>query len=114
MIQADPYSPILINPETLKDFLSLLGKRWTFLIIYNLSIQPRRFTDLKETLGINSRSLTLCLQKLEMEGLIEKVVPQGGNAKRSAYHLTETGEELVIILGNLEMWRKEHKTIARK
>lgn len=109
MTQADPYSPVLINPETLKDFLSLLGKRWTFLIVYNLSIQPRRFTDLKKTLGINSRSLTLCLQKLEREGLIEKVVPQGGNTKRPAYHLTESGDKLVVILGTLEMWRKEHK-----
>ena len=110
MTQAVHYHPVLINPETLKDFPSLLGKRWTFLIIYNLSIRPRRFTDLKKALGVNSRSLTLSLQKLERDGLIEKVVPKGSNGKRPAYHLTETGEKLVLILGTLESWRKEYKT----
>ncbi len=69
----------------------LLSDTWTMLIMRALTEGPKRFSELKIWLDtISTRTLTLKLQKLTIEGLIEKT-PDG------LYKVTEKGAGLKII-----------------
>ncbi len=69
----------------------LLSDTWTMLIMRALTEGPKRFSELKIWLDtISTRTLTLKLQKLSAEGLIEKT-PEG------LYTVTKKGSGLKII-----------------
>lgn len=68
----------------------LLSDTWTMLVMHALADGPKRFCELEITLpGISTRTLTLKLQKLTEEGLIEK--------QDAAYQATHKGAGLKII-----------------
>lgn len=68
----------------------LLSDTWTMLIMHALTEGPKRFCELEASLpGISTRTLTLKLQKLTAEGLIEK--------SESNYQATKKGAGLKII-----------------
>lgn len=70
---------------------SLLSDTWTMLIMHALTTGPKRFCELEAELnGISTRTLTLKLQKLTSEDLVEKN-PDG------AYRATKKGAGLKII-----------------
>jgi DNA-binding HxlR family transcriptional regulator len=51
----------------------LLSDSWTMLIVYQLNTGPKRFCELERALeGISTRTLTLKLNKLIEEGMVEK------------------------------------------
>lgn len=82
--------------------LELVGERWALLLIRDLLVGPKRFSDLHRGLpGIPTNILTARLKELEEGGLVRRTVlprPAGG----VAYELTEYGRELedsVITLG---------------
>lgn len=82
--------------------LELVGERWALLLIRDLLVGPKRFSDLHRGLpGIPTNILTARLKELEEGGLVRRTVlprPAGG----VAYELTEYGRELeasVIMLG---------------
>ena len=69
----------------------LLSDTWTMLIMRALTEGPKRFCELEAWLGkISTRTLTLKLQKLTTEGLVEKL-PDG------YYKATQKGAGLKII-----------------
>lgn len=69
---------------------TLLSDTWTMLIMHALTEGPKRFCELEKELdGISTRTLTLKLQKLTAEGLIEK--------SESNYQATKKGAGLKII-----------------
>lgn len=69
----------------------LLSDTWTMLIMHALTTGPKRFCELEaELAGISTRTLTLKLQKLISEQLIEK--NQSG-----IYMATKKGSGLKII-----------------
>lgn len=54
--------------------LELLGERWAILILRELLLGPRRFSELKGDLtGISANVLTQRLAELEQRGLVRKV-----------------------------------------
>jgi DNA-binding HxlR family transcriptional regulator len=82
--------------------LEAVGGRWTLLIVRELLIGPRRFTDLETNLpGVPSSLLGGRLRELETAGLIQKrrLPPP---AASTVYELTEGGralEEVVLAMG---------------
>jgi DNA-binding HxlR family transcriptional regulator len=82
--------------------LEVLGGRWTLLIVRELLIGPRRFTDLQGNLpGISSTLLGERLRELEAAGLVRRrqLLPP---AASTVYELTEAGravEEVVLAVG---------------
>lgn len=72
----------------------LVGERWALLIIRDLLVGARRFSDLHRGLPkIPTNILTSRLKELEASGIVRRVVrerPQSG----VAYELTERGREL--------------------
>lgn len=83
---------------------SLLGERWTLLVMRDLSVGPRRFKDLQEGLpGIPTSLLTGRLRELEKAGAVARRaggLPDGG----VLYGLTPRGAELTPILDALGRW----------
>jgi DNA-binding HxlR family transcriptional regulator len=82
--------------------LDLIGERWTLLIVRELLIGPKRFTDLQAGLpGIPSSLLGARLGELRQAGLIEqRRLPRP--AASMVYELTDKGialEETITALG---------------
>lgn len=82
--------------------LEVLGGRWTLLIVRELLIGARRFTDLEANLpGIPSSLLGERLRDLEAAGLVHKRrLPRP--AASTVYELTDAGralEEVVLSVG---------------
>jgi DNA-binding HxlR family transcriptional regulator len=84
--------------------LDVVGERWTLLILRDLLLGPRRFSDLESGLpGLMPNLLTERLKALTAHGVIVRVKqppPTGGHA----YELTPEGRELEPALLALGRW----------
>jgi DNA-binding HxlR family transcriptional regulator len=76
----------------------LLGRKWTPLIVHDLSEGPRRFTELEHACaGISTRTLADRLHMLEESGVVDRsTYPQ--SPPRVEYDLTEKGRALLPII----------------
>jgi DNA-binding HxlR family transcriptional regulator len=84
--------------------LDLVGERWTMLIIRNLFVGPKRFSDLLRGLpGIGTNILTTRLKALEENGLIQsRFLPPPAAA--SVYELMPYGRSLQDVMVSLALW----------
>ncbi len=84
--------------------LDVVGDRWTLLIVRELMLGPRRFTDLLDGLpGISRNLLTERLRALQRDGVIarEELAPP---AARQVYALTQDGRDLADAMVPLVAW----------
>jgi DNA-binding HxlR family transcriptional regulator len=81
--------------------LDLIGDRWTLLMLRELSMGDRRFTDLRAALvGIAPNLLTERLRSLQAIGLVTTVeLPPP--AARSVYRLSEEGRRVEPVLRSM-------------
>jgi len=81
--------------------LDVLGERWTLLIVRDLFLGPKRYTDLRAGLpGIATDLLTARLRTLEGAGLVtRRTLPKPAPA--TVYELTDRGRLLGPALGAL-------------
>ena len=84
--------------------LDLVGERWSLLIVRELMLGQRRYTDLAEALpGIGSNILAARLRDLEHAGVVHKTkLPPP--AASTVYELTENGRQLDSVLRSLAQW----------
>ncbi len=84
--------------------LDLVGERWTLLIIRNLFVGPKRFSDLLRGLpSLGTNILTARLKELEENGLIQsRFLPPP--AASSVYELTPYGRSLQDVMVALALW----------
>src|SRR3712207_4223782 len=74
--------------------LDVVGQRWTLLVIRELLLGPRRFTDLREGLpGIGPNVLAERLAQMQEDGLVRRTT-RPPPAASTVYELTELGEGL--------------------
>ena len=94
--------------------LELIGERWTLLIIRDLLIGPKRFTDLRRDLpGIPSNILTTRLKELEHAALIQRrTLPRP--EKTFVYELTAEGRELDDVILALSRWGAQRLDAPRE
>jgi DNA-binding HxlR family transcriptional regulator len=84
--------------------LSLVGNKWSVLVIMLLSEKPRRFNELKRSIGdVSQRMLTLTLRELEREGLVTRTVFPT-IPPRVDYALTDLGHSLKEPVTALGLW----------
>ncbi len=84
--------------------LSLVGERWSLLIVRELMHGPRRYTDLANGLpGIGTNILAARLKDLETFGVVEKRKLPPPYAS-TVYELTPYGRELDEVLYALGRW----------
>jgi DNA-binding HxlR family transcriptional regulator len=84
--------------------LDLIGERWALLVVRELILGPKRFTDLRAGLpGISPNVLTQRLEELEESGIVRrrKLPPP---AAAWVYELTERGLELEQVIMVLGRW----------
>jgi DNA-binding HxlR family transcriptional regulator len=84
--------------------LDVIGERWTPLIVRELLLGPRRYTDLQEALpGIGTNILATRLADLQDHGIVTKrTLPPPTPV--AVYELTEAGEALAPVLAELRAW----------
>jgi DNA-binding HxlR family transcriptional regulator len=84
--------------------LEVVGERWALLVVRDLLVGPKRFTDLLNGLpGIPSNVLTARLKELENAGVARRrVLPRP--ARAVVYELTEYGLELEAVVLALGRW----------
>jgi DNA-binding HxlR family transcriptional regulator/putative sterol carrier protein len=84
--------------------LDQVGDRWELLIVRELMLGQRRYTDLAEALpGIGSNILTSRLRELESAGVVRKTKLPPPWAV-TVYELTEHGRALDGVLRALALW----------
>jgi DNA-binding HxlR family transcriptional regulator len=84
--------------------LDLVGERWALLVVRELLLGPKRFTDLRAGLpGVSPNVLTERLRELERAGVVRrrKLAPP---AASRVYELTEWGMELEPVITQLGRW----------
>ena len=84
--------------------LDLIGERWALLVLRELMLGPKRFSDLRADLpGISANTLTQRLEGLEANGLVvRKRLPPPASAQ--VYELTEWGYEAEPIVQVMGRW----------
>src|SRR5215213_6149938 len=84
--------------------LDLVGERWALLIVRELLLGPKRFTDLRGGLpSASTNVLTQRLRELDEAGIVRRrTLPPP--AASSVYELTEWGRELKPIVLSLGTW----------
>lgn len=84
--------------------LDLVGDRWALLVVRDLVLGPKRFTDLRQGLpGIGTNVLTDRLKGLERAGVVRRrVLPPP--AASAVYELTERGRDLNGVMVGLAHW----------
>ncbi|MFN3892594.1 MAG: winged helix-turn-helix transcriptional regulator [Beijerinckiaceae bacterium] len=84
--------------------LDLVGERWALLVMRELMLGPKRFSDLRAALpGISANVLTQRLDGLEQAGvLVRRELPPPGAAR--VYELTPWGYEAEPIFQALGRW----------
>ena len=91
--------------------LDVVGERWALLVVRELLLGPKRFTDVHRGLGGASQNvLSQRLRELEAAGLVRRrrLGPPAGS---SVYELTEQGAALEPILVELGRWGR-HRPLA--
>ncbi|WP_410211030.1 winged helix-turn-helix transcriptional regulator [Aquirhabdus sp.] len=83
--------------------LSVIGDRWTMMIVRNAFIGIRRFDDFQSILGMTRHVLADRLNRL-VESDILKKVPYLEKPPRYEYRLTKKGMDLYPIILALTTW----------
>ncbi|HEX8079026.1 MAG TPA: winged helix-turn-helix transcriptional regulator [Jatrophihabitans sp.] len=84
--------------------LDLVGERWALLVVRELLLGPKRFSDLQDALsGASSNILSIRLHDLEAIGVLRKYRADAP-VSRLVYELTDWGHSLEPVLFALGNW----------
>lgn len=86
----------------------ILGDKWTpRLLRYFLNEKTVRFCQLQDmTDGINPRTLSARLDRLETAGIVTKTATS--SLARCEYSLTEKGQDLLPIMQSMQNWSDKY------
>ncbi|WP_441251410.1 winged helix-turn-helix transcriptional regulator [Kitasatospora sp. McL0602] len=87
--------------------LGVVGDAWTLLVVRDVAAGVHRFDALQERLGISRKVLTLRLNALVEDGVLEKRL-YSPRPPRYEYHLTASGRGLLPVLVALQDWGSRH------
>ncbi len=89
--------------------LSVVGEKWTFLVLREAFNGIRRFDDIQRRTGAPRQLLSNRLAKLVAEGILGRVpYREDGQRARSEYRLTEKGIDLFPVMAALLAWGDKH------
>lgn len=84
----------------------VIGERWTLLLVRDLMLGPRRFSELNRSCkGMGPNLLTGRLRELEQQGLVSRTQDKEGTRR---YRLTRKGRSLEPIVLTMVRWGLEH------
>ena len=83
--------------------IQILGKKWVGLIIHQLLIKPKRFSELEQEIHLSAKVLSERLRELEHKGIVKRIV-YDEMPVRIEYDLTDKGRTLEPIMDELANW----------
>jgi len=87
--------------------LSVIGDRWSLLILRDCFLRVRRFEEFEARLGITRHRLADRLKKLVKAGVLKRV-PYQERPRRYEYRLAEKGLDLNAVLLAMVHWGDTH------
>jgi DNA-binding HxlR family transcriptional regulator len=91
--------------------LSVLGNKWSALILRDLTSGPKRFSVLERSLtGISPRTLSQRLDDLERLGIITKK-SFAETPPRVEYTITAKGSDFIPALQQLAVWGEKYYSV---
>jgi DNA-binding HxlR family transcriptional regulator len=87
--------------------ISVIGDRWSLLILRDAFLRVRRFEEFERRLGITRHVLAGRLRKLVAAGVLARVAYQQ-RPRRFEYRLTDEGLDLNAVLLALVHWGDMH------
>jgi DNA-binding HxlR family transcriptional regulator len=96
------------KPGCIQAALSIIGDKWTALVLRDLYEGGKRFSELETSLkGISPRTLSQRLSKLEGLQVIEKQCTTR-SAPHAEYVLTQKGIDFTGILNQMAAWGEKY------
>ena len=94
--------------------LDLVGERWALLVVRELLLGPKRFTDLKRGLpNASPNVISERLRELERAGVVKRdKLPPPASAR--VYELTDWGHELEDTVMALGRWAQRSPSLPRE
>ena len=97
------------DPCSIARTLSVLGERWTILILREAFFGVSRFAEFRDRLGVAPDVLSDRLATLVEFGVLSREpYREPGARSRFAYRLTPAGRELQVVLSALQQWGDEY------
>jgi DNA-binding HxlR family transcriptional regulator len=96
-----------LHADSVGRTLSLVGERWTIMILREAFFGVRRYGQLARNLGIPRPTLSLRLRKLVDAGVLDRAL-YSTDPERHEYRLTQAGRELFPAVIALMRWGDEH------
>ena len=102
--------PTTITGGTLmRSLFSLLGEKWTLVVLTALRSERRRFSELKREIpGVSQRMLAQTLRELERAHFVDRIV-LSTTPPRVEYVLTDLGRGLFPHLRAMKDWATLHE-----
>jgi DNA-binding HxlR family transcriptional regulator len=92
--------------------VSVIGDRWTLLVLRDCFLRVRRFEDFQARLEVTRHVLADRLRKLVRHGVLRRV-PYQSRPKRYEYILTQKGLDLYPIMMSIVHWGDIHMVDER-
>ena len=100
--------------RAVSEVLSRVGDKWTILVVSELGNGPKRFNELRRSLGsISQRMLTLTLRGLERDGLVTRTVFPTV-PPRVDYELTRLGRSLLEPVSGIGLWARQNRAAIQE
>jgi DNA-binding HxlR family transcriptional regulator len=93
--------------------LSVIGDRWTLLIVRDCFLGKSRFEEFQKSLGITRHVLSDRLKRLAELGVLERNA-YSERPLRYTYSLSEKGRDFAPALIGLKDWGKKHMPVRRE
>ena len=99
----------LVDPRdcSVASALDVVGEKWSLLVVRELFLRNRRFSDIAAKTGAPRDVLTVRLRRLEELGVIERQA-YSERPPRYEYRLTESGKDLWPVIATLKHWGDKH------
>ena len=86
--------------------IEIIADKWAVLVLFGLSLEPRRHGELAELIGgVSRKVLTQTLRRLQQYGLVDR---HAAAPRHVEYRLTDLGRTLVEPIEVLTDWARDH------
>ncbi|HSX18878.1 MAG TPA: helix-turn-helix domain-containing protein [Candidatus Saccharimonadales bacterium] len=100
-----------VDQTCISTTLKVIGAKWTALILRELFDGTKRFGELQKALdGISPRTLSMRLDQLERENIVEKKIYPTVPLKVE-YSITNRGKSLGDIIAKMRDWGEQSSTV---
>ncbi len=88
--------------------LDVVADKWVISVLRQLSVGPKRYTELQEALeGVSGSVLTQTLRRMERNGVVARAA-EATIPPKVEYCLTPLGETLREPLAAMALWAERH------